>query len=397
MITKINSRENILKYIQQSKIRLYNKHLSVENIHNYSAKKLEGIQQGIPLFENLSMAQIMQIIKDNMEFVIKRGCSNMCTHCYAKAMPAEHYKNNNQITTISFDDFETLCNGFEELSKRLNFKILGSEREYVTLFHDADSSSIYLQDKLGNTYDYLDLATKINKLTNSFVLFDTSGWNIQDKKTQQRMDALVQKAKNSEKYKFIEFNISINPFSPFYYKSMKYKAEGNKEKEEKLRNIYTERMANVIFTLSPLLGKNRIDFIQRAFKDDYIPMQEYQVKDLKKLINEILQKLKRMYIDDYNSNQKIISSMQQAYEYIDIIKKKSGYISTNIGLTGRLLDNFKDKITAKKHRMKSDNSLASIIDINGKVYFTDFLTTKRSDIQLNFENKNAVTPPIFPI
>ena len=67
MITKINSRENIIKYIERSKIRLYNKHLPADNIHNYSAKKLEGIQQGIPLFENLSMAQIMQIIKDKIE------------------------------------------------------------------------------------------------------------------------------------------------------------------------------------------------------------------------------------------------------------------------------------------------------------------------------------------
>lgn len=396
MIYKINIHDNIIKYLQKSKIRLNNKHLSVDNIHNYSAKKLEGIQQGIPLFENLSMAQIMQIVKDKIEFVIKRGCSNMCVHCYANAKPAVHYKNDKQLTSISFDDFEVLCNGFEELSKRLKFKILG-DREYVTLFHDGDSSSIDLQDKLGNNYDYLDLATKINKLTNSFVMFDTSGWNIQDKKTQQRMNALVQKAKDNKEYNFIEFNISINPFSPFYDKSLKYKAEENKEKEAKMRNIYTERMANVIFTLSPLLENNRVNFIERAFKDNYKQMQGYQVKDLKKLIDEIIQKLKRMYIDDYNSERRIINSMEQVYRYLNIIKKKTNYISTEIGFAGRLVDNFQNKITPKKHKLNSDNSLASIIDINGKVYFTDFITTKETDIQLNYKNKNAKTPPIYPI
>ena len=397
MIEKINNYDQIANYLQQSKIRLKNKRLAVDNIQNYSAKKLEGIQQGIPLFENLSMDQIMQIIKDKMEFVIKRGCSNQCIHCYANALPEIHHKLKNQLTVIAFEDFKNFCSGFEELSKRLNFNILGSKRDYITLFHDGDSSSIYLQDSDGNTYDYLDLAKKVNELTNSVVIFDTSGWNIQDKKTQKRMEELVQKAKNSRDYRFIEFNISINPFSPFYDKSLAYKSAGDKEKEEKLRNIYTDRIANVIFTMSPLFENNRLYFIQRAFENNYKQLEGYQVKDLQKLIDEIIQKVKQMYINDFNSEQKVISSMDQVYKYINTIKKKTKETATGLGITGRLLTNFKNKINVEKHTMEPDNSLASIIDINGKVYFTDFEATKKTDIQLNYKNKNAETPQIYPL
>ena len=191
--------------MEKSKIRLRNKNLSADDIRNYNAKKLEGIQSGIPIFENLSMAQIIQIAKNKIEFVIKRGCSNMCTHCYADAKPEIYNRLRDKTTNILFEDAFNFFNGFKELSKRLNFNILGYKGEYTTLFHDADASSIFLKDKSGKVFDYLDLASKINELTNSPVLFDTSGWNIQDKVTQKRMEALVDKAKNGD-YKFVEFN-----------------------------------------------------------------------------------------------------------------------------------------------------------------------------------------------
>ena len=222
MIKPISNYDRILNYLERSKIRLKNKSLPVNNIHNYNAKKREGIQAGIPVFENLSMAQIIQIAKDKIEFVIKRGCSNMCIHCYADAKPEIYHLRQNKSTTISIEDADNFFNGFKELSERLNFNILGYKGEYATLFHDADSSTVFLKDKTGKTLDYLDLATKIHELTNSSVLFDTSGWNIQDKITQKRMEDLVKKAKNGN-YEFVEFNISINPFSPFYEKSLKNK------------------------------------------------------------------------------------------------------------------------------------------------------------------------------
>ena len=397
MIKRINSYDNILTYLEKSKIRLRNKNLPANDIRNYNAKKLEGIQAGIPVFENLSMAQIIQIVRDKIEFVIKRGCSNMCTHCYADAKPEIYHLLQNKATTISIEDANNFFNGFKELSKRLNFNILGYKGEYATLFHDADASTVFLKDKTGKTLDYLDLADKIHELTNSPILFDTSGWNIQDKTTQKRMEAFVEKAKNGN-YEFIEFNISINPFSPFYEKSLKNKSAGNIEKERKYRNIYTNRMANVIFTLTPLLDKKETGFILRAFQNNYDNMSGYTKKDLKKLKSEIIQKVYQMYIKDYNTAQKVISSKDQIGKYTKLLKAKTKEISTNLGMTGRLLKTFKDKLLPQHTKPKKieKSKMASIIDINGKVYFTDFKTTINPNIQLNYLNKDCQTPAISP-
>ena len=402
MIEKLNNYNKVITYIERTKTRLQKKHLPFNDIHYYDAKRLEGIQQGIPLFENLSMAQIVQIAKDAIEFVIRRGCSNMCTHCYANAKPEIHHKQRNKLTTISYEDFKKFCNGFKELSNRLGFKALGSDRKYVTLFHDGDSSLVYLQDKKGKTHDYLDLAKEINKLTNSYVLFDTSGWNIQDKVTQKRMEELVQKAKNVKKYGFLRFNISINPFSPFYEKSLMYRFEGNKEKAEKFRNIYTDRMANVIYTMSPIFDYDyyRINFILRAFPDNYKEVKGYNADDLRYLISEIINKVEKLYIKDYQTGQKVVCSMEQAQGYIKDIESKIVFIQP-IGLSGRAAENFKNKVNIEPEKImqnhNTDDYIASIIDVNGKVYFTDFKSTTKTDIQLNYKNKNAETPQIFPL
>lgn len=354
------------------------------------------------------MTQILKIAQKSIEFVIKRGCSNMCTHCYADAKPEIHYLNKNKKTSILWEDFENLYNGFKELNKRIGFKFL-AKKDFVTLFHDGDASTIFLEDKNGKHHDYLDLAKKINEIADSPVLFDTSGWNIQDKKTQIKMEEIVKKAKDSKDYKFMEFIISINPFSPFYEKSLNYKYSGNEEKAKKFRDIYTDRMANVIYTMTPLFENNDVSFLKRAFDNKKNKMAGHQARDLKQLIKEIINKVKILYISDYNTEQKVVSSKEQIYKYIETIKDKMRNISTEIGITGRLLNTFKNELgkqannsELKKKQLKKlskrikEKDVTSVVDINGEVYFTDFINTKKSDIQLNYIDKNIETPAIYP-
>lgn len=403
-----NDEKSIRKYLKKREQKLINEYIVHQSLDANDLKHIEGIQKGIKVFENLSMPQINFIAQTLTEVAIQRGCNNMCTHCYAQAMPPSYQKSDEKINKISFEDFDNFCNGFKELNKRLGFNIFQDSRNsYKTLFHDSDSSMIFLEDKNGKTYDYLDLAKKVNETTGQTVLFDTAGWNIQDKKTQARMEKLVEKALTSDEYSFIEFNISANPFHSLYSRSLKHHSENNPEKEQKFRDIYTTRMANVLFTLSPLTEKYKIDLISRALPDNMDNAEGYREKDLKQLYNEIIRKLANKYKEDFDSgNKKVIKDKEQIKKYLMHFKSKLFFVETDLGVNGRLADIITDKENDLYRYSKlseyNDPHTASkefssgIIDINGKYYVTNWYETYKTDIQLNYKNKDKKTADISP-
>ena len=67
----------------------------------------------------------------------------------------------------------------------MGFNIFNRKKvhNYQILFHDADSSMITTKDKTGKEYDYLDLSKMLHDTCNEEILFDTAGWNVQDKNT----------------------------------------------------------------------------------------------------------------------------------------------------------------------------------------------------------------------
>lgn len=228
-----NEPKLIKEYLKNREKRLRNAGIDYALLNAQDIKHLEGIQKGIKVFENLTMQQINFLARSLSEIALQRGCNNMCSHCYAEAMPPSYQKAENKINKIDFEDFENLCNGFKELNKRLGFNIIESYPEnYITLFHDSDASMIFLQDKQGKTYDYLDLAKMLNDVADKLIIFDTTGWNLQDKKTQKRMEKLVKKAINTDEYDFVIFNISANPFHSIYNKSVQLHLENNKKKNK---------------------------------------------------------------------------------------------------------------------------------------------------------------------
>lgn len=404
-----NDRDKIEIYLKKQKKKFTQNSVSYKNINLYDLNKLEGIQKDIEIFENLSMKQIKLLANNMTEIALQRGCHNMCCHCYAEAMPPSYKWEDNKINKIDFDDFNNLCNGFKELNKRLGFNILNSSNnEYNTLFHDSDSAFIYLKDKNGKTYDYLDLAKMLYDVSGKEILFDTAGWNIQDKVTQDRIEKLVSKAINSKDYDFLRFCISINPFHALYNKAVKYQKSHNVEKENFFKEIYTTRMANVLFTMSPLIKDNKLEFIARALDNNTKNADGYREKDLIEIYKDILEKLEVLYINDFNSsNPKIIKKKDDIENNLKYIKEGIEEINTNLGYSGRLKklvqENKKSKITKLAKENEFNNPLKAahsfkegLIDINGKFYLTNWYETYPTDIELNYKNKGKITAPISP-
>jgi hypothetical protein len=330
-------------------------------------------------------------------------------------------KTNHYTDKIDFEDYKNLIDGFKELNRRLDFNIFGqNENVSLFLFNDADCSTIYLEDKDGKTYDYADLAKMLYDVTGKKILFDTAGWNLNDKKTQKRMEDLIQKVVNSDKYDFLQFNISLNPFHSIYNRSVELQkegiSEGNEEKikkAQKLREIYTDRMANVIFTFSPLIGRKNsvchdhmLEFIVRALVKT--PVDGYTRNDILKIGSEIVDKVENLYDQDSMSEHpKVIKNkIQKKYFMFRIRFGLADTDSNPILLTNKKLLNKLDKETFPKSLYtksklfnfaeEGKDFMAGLIDINGKFYMTNYAETYPTNITLNYKNKEKITAPIEP-
>lgn len=166
-------------------------------------------------------------------------------------------------------------------------------------------------------------------------------------------------------------------------------------------------MANVIFTLSPLIEKDNLHFIARALPNELENVNGYREDDLKKLYSEIIQKVKLLYEQDLKSgNKKVIKTKKKINTYLQTLKSNFRNIDTDLSVTKRLSSIVTDPKTelcknARRHYFNNPKLAAKIfkygiLDINGKFYTTNFYETYKTDIQLNYINKNKKTAPIAP-
>ena len=403
--------EQALTYLRKRKRKLHkgkNPDRSPKDLSNYNTERLEGIQNGIKIFEGLSFKQIAFFLSRAKEFVLQRGCNNMCSHCFTKAMPASHWKKQNLLTRMDFEDFKELCHGIEELNNRFGFKISGKPEweNYTTLFHDADSSMITLTDKSGKVYDYADLGKMLYSVTGKRVLFDTAGWNIQDTKTQARMEALVKKVMESDEYNFLEFNVSLNPFHSIYSMALKQEKAGHPETAKKLTEIYTDRMANVIYTFAPLIRKKniiedipRLNFIIRAMPDNSGFAGQDEIT-LKALINLIYEKMKIQHETKISTltNKNNITTGDLDNIFLQL-KQEPGYIAI-VGRATDILRGKKNPILQQQY--EHNNPIIGVTDCtdgiilpNGDFYVTNWAETYPC-FTLNFSKKGKPTPPVHP-
>lgn len=393
------------------------------DLYMFDLNKLDGIQEGINVFKGLNMKEIAFVADTVAEITVNRGCRNICAHCYASAK-APIKETANQINKMSWNDFTSLTDGFEELNKRVGFPVVVQKKNKHAMaipFHDADCSSIILKDNEGKEHDFIDIAERLDKAFHLPVLFDTAGWNIQDVKAQKRMEKYVEYYSKSENFKKLEgFNLSVNPFHAMYAKSLELKQNRKPELAEKLYDLYTTRMANVLFTLTPLQKNPNFEFIARSAANDSKVPKGFKEKDLRVLYMDILEKVNNLYKKDMKSAQKVVKNEDEAFEYFNNYYKRLENISPTIGMSARAekfvdkndeiakfgerrkQQNIKDIQSLKRikdlRKLNKDmnNHFYGIIDANGDYYLTTFHTSFPTEIKFNFENKGKTTAPIAP-
>lgn len=403
-----NNYEQAKQYLEQQKSELPSDNL---NIWKFDLDKLEDLQNGINVFKGLSLKEITFLADKLLEIAVVRGCNNNCAHCYADAKPIQK-ETQDHISRMDYEDFTNLTEGFKELNKRLGFNIFKlSTNYYTTLFHDADCSQVYLKDKDGNIHDWEELARKFYEVTGIPQLFDTAGWYLQDKEAQKRVEKYVNSLILSpENNDFIEsFNVSVNPFHSMYFKTIENMRKGNKAKEEFFREKNAQRVANMLFTLTPLLklNNNILGFVTRAIADGTKNSFGFSEKDLINTYNQyFLKELKNLYEKDFQTEQKVIKKKEDIKNNIRQFRKiMFDTITTTPSVTKKLKDIYLSDNSNVLHTQAMldlsaketlDGSAAAIIDANGDVYLTNFYQTFKTDIKLNFKNKDKKTAPIEP-
>lgn len=380
------------------------------NLDKCNLKKLEGIQNGIKVFEGLNIEQIYLLYKHLAIVATSHGCTNGCVHCFVDAKPIRT-SDPSHIKAMSWEDFEQITKGFAELDKRLGFtkkhKNPISNRPIIVPFIDADSMEITIKDKHGVEHDMMEIVHKINTDMHRSVLFDTAGWTPKNTKLQQRAEKYVQymlSHSGTAKSEFVGINLSLNPFHKINSKYVEY-IKSDPAKAQKFRNIYTDRMANAFYTFTPLFGKKEFRFLNRALPVDANCNENYKLEAHRQLISEIREKLKARYISSGMSEENIRKNLE-------IFDEKTSQIATHRVLAyGRMERLFKpyDKeyIIAQKAHLKNTKNPTGvivnniygqlIIDCNGKVYASDMADFFPTDICLNLSNKDKISQMSFPI
>lgn len=365
------------------------------NLRWFDLEKLNGIQKDLKVFEGLSIKEIGLILNNLSTIMVKRGCSNRCSHCFCEAIPQHFTKDSNLTSSISWEDFGNFFNDYEQLKNRLGFDVIRSDK-VISLFHDADCIELEMKDKNGKIYDFADASELLLNKTPCRELFDTSGWNPKSERLQKRAEKIVQfLAKNANRMN--QINISINPFHALLEKSNECTKAGYTVNAKYFRDLYTDRMANAIYTFTPILDS--VSYILRTKSDNQFHNEIY----LKAIEQEILLKLEEMYNKDSASSQKYAKNKTQVYETIEKVKRGLNKKSSEIASLGRAKNFFINSEDKSFWSIYSDleiffgelkrKSPETFIDANGQIYVSNSYLTSPTKIQLNFSNKDKKTIP----
>lgn len=393
------------------------------DIYELNLNKLDGIQEGIKVFEGLNLKEIAFIAKTFTSIALKRGCHNICSHCYAEAKPPIK-ETENTINKMSWEDFTSLTDGFEELNNRLGFYISNTIKtfkrpvyKYIVPFHDADCSDLVIRDKNGIEHDFIDIAERIYNSCGIHVVFDTASWTPKNTDVQKRVEKIVEYySKKENLQKIDQFNLSFNPFHALNTKSILEKRLGHSENSDKFRDIYTSRIANALFTLTPIIKTKQFDIINRSIAGKaFEGSKGFEIDDLDDLFSEVMSKLKKLYQEDFKNEQKYIKDKNQILQNLQIINRRMNQNPADFTEVGRAVETFgkdnhyykhaEDKRNYYRNIVKESNKARDfvdfdfygIIDANGDYYLTTFWNTFPTELKLNFSNKGKKTAPIKPL
>lgn len=372
---------------------------------NISLENIEGLQFGIKVFKGLSMKDI-QYLSENLHVIaIKRGCNNMCGHCYADAKPSKR--------EMSWEDFTSITKGFKEIRKRLNGLPLFGENmtkeentTYKTteLFYDADCMNLVLKDKKGREHDFRELVEQISDMGRKSV-FDTSGWAPNNERMQKRAETYAEYFSHPENMeKLNQFNLSFNVFNASYIAAIRALKSSNHDRYLSLRNKFTDRISNAIFTFTPLLKYKYFQVMDRCFGPNAHNAEHFDLDAMISLILEVSNKLEKRYLADLAGEQKYVKSSDEIKQYMNLASAKMFEIDTALNSVGRMkqfMNEFGIKAPMQDHT-ESTKIMAEdirqngryhrylahkLIDTDGKVYHMDYARFFPTEIQLNLKDK----------
>lgn len=381
---------------------------------NLSMEPLEGLQYGIKVFKGLTIKDIQYLCENLHVIAVKRGCNNMCGYCYANAKPSKR--------EMSWEDFTTITKGFKTFRKRLGDLPLFGENlpdiggnplipRSTELFYDADCINIAIKDKKGKLYDFTELTNELYNSLGRKTVFDTSGWNPKIDLLQKRAEKYAQYFSKQENMdKLNGFNLSFNTFNASYIAAVKALEKGDKEKYLRLKDKFTDRISNAIFTFTPLLTDEKFAILTRSFGLDAQNAEHFDFASMYGLIKEVIKKVENLYINDLAGEQKYVKNEHEVKAYVKIVSDRLNRVDAALNSSGRMKEFMKafnikaplqdhtesTKIMAQdlEENGRYHRYLAQrLIDTDGKVYHMDYARFFPTEIQLNIENKTS-TPPL---
>lgn len=413
--------ENIKKFLHAKfAVKSIKKYIEKTNqqdnflLRHYSMEFIDGLQYGIKVFKGLTMKEI-QYLSENLHVIaVKRGCKNMCAHCYADAKP--------QNREMSWEDFTAITRGFKTLRKRFKGLDIYGKNNPVTrddllsqtteLFYDADCMDLAIKDKKGRVYDFTELSTELYDSLGRRTAFDTSGWNRNNPKMQARAEKYAEYFSSPENMeKLNAFNVSFNVFNASYVASRKALKNGDFDKAKRLRARYVDNMANTLFTFTPLIDNPKFHILARSFDFKAKNANGFNPKNLRNLAQDIIERVAELYHQDLNGSRKYIKSQNMMDEKMVNLIMKMNHLDTELNSSGRM-KKFMEEFGIKANLLEYDDGMKKVIedlketgryhryimqrmiDADGKVYHMNYARFIPTEIQLNIPNKNIPSPKL---
>ena len=173
-------------------------------------------------------------------------------------------------------------------------------------------------------------------------------------------------------------------------------------------------MANVLYTFTPLVGSKNFKLIARSIRDDIKELDGFTEKDLDSLFKETISKLKELYTEDLNTENKYIKTPQDitnklneyqklykvrnAIDYTEKLLKLSNTENYHLKLTNEDIELANNTVKTMNNPLQAiiDCKFCGITDANGDFYLTTYNSTYPTEIKLNLSASGKTTSPIRP-
>lgn len=413
--------------------------LDMYGIKSLDLDRLDGIQYGIDVFDDLSMKEIAFLAYRTTNLAVTRGCANMCQHCFHNAVPTKK----DELNSMPYEDFKKITDGFATINNRIN-KVLRNEgnatliglssnylytgfaAELTGFFYDSDGMNVISKDKNGAEHDFIDMTEEFCNATGKKVIFDTAGWNPRDKKLQQRAEKYAEYLSKDDIYNKVEqVNLSVNTFNPVYLQAYKLGYRAGKEndlsnpdiqKGKMLYDAYIYKMANMITTLGFTKNAGLLMTYATKYEDNmdgmYFGNLKNILKDVKVRCNEILKE--KYEGDEYKEKSDRITylidrgiSKEESRHYHMQRCVYSGRYSSMYNARNpkkpekdiRYTEVIPDINELSKDKYKNFiERYSALIDTNGDLYYMNYDTSVRSmGKKLKLSTNGAKTPEIHNI